>query len=208
MKRVVMSCLVSCSVNAACVAEDDIDPATSVPPPAPAQVETTDALPPDHPTTSGLDVLSRGPRRMSVDQLARSIEAFGGLAPGSVVIPRDLALALGQPDYLQTTEENLEPTPLFMKFMMDLGALICADLATGDAARPRDERVFTRYSDLQDNLRHAVLVTTGIEGDDATAYVERLRRVYDVGRQGARGDISGYEAVCIALITSAEFLLY
>ncbi len=206
MKRaIIVSCLASVSATA-CIGTSD--PATSEPSTEPAQVEVVDPLPPDHPPVQGLDVQSRGARRMSVSQLTRSIEAFGNLPPGSVEIPDDLAIILGRPDYLQTTEENLEPTPLFMKFMLDLGSLICSGLAQADQARPVEERVFNRYPNLQDSLRHAVLVTTGIDGDDATPYVERLTRVFDTGRQGAQGDVSGYEAVCIALFTSPEFLLY
>ncbi|MEO1339405.1 MAG: hypothetical protein AAFV29_27445, partial [Myxococcota bacterium] len=174
----------------------------------PAQVENANPLTPDHPMIDGLNVLSRGPRRMSVAQLARSIETFGQLPAGSIVFPTDLARSLGQPDYLQTTEENLEPTPLFMKFMIDLGGLICGELAANDEARPQDERIFTRFTDRQDNLRHALRQATGIDGDEAAPYVERLQRVFEAGQRGPRGDISGYEAVCIALITSPEFLLY
>ena len=203
MIRVAALCLL---LLASCLGDDETEVAG--PERTPAQVEATDPLPPDHPAMAGLDVLSRGPRRLSVEQLERSIEAFGQLEPGSIVIPPDLALALGQPDYLQTTEENLDPTPLFMKFMMDLGGLICPGLAEVDAIRPVEERIFTRFDSLQDNLRHAILVSTGIDGDDADPYVERLTRVFEAGRQGPRGDVSGREAVCLALLTSPEFLLY
>ena len=172
-----------------------------------AEVEDLSPLPPEHPPIAGLSIQSRGSRRMSVDQLSRSIEAFGNLPAGSIVIPENLALSLGRPDYLQTTEENLDPTPLFMKFMMDLGGIICASLAADEASRPPVDRVFTRFADLEDNLRHAVLMTTGIDGAEATSYVERLTRVYNTARSSG-GEARGYEAVCIALFTSPEFLLY
>ena len=187
---------------------DSSESAAEVPAPTPAQVESVPALPPPPSEAAGLDVLSRRVRRMSVDQLSRSIESFGNLEPGSIEIPEFLAFTLGKPDYLQTTEENLEPSPLFMKFMMDLGGIICPPLAASDEERPADERIFTRYSSLSDNLGHALLVATGIDGDDAVPYIARLTRVFEAGRVGALGDVSGYEAVCMALITSPEFLLY
>ena len=206
MKHPAWICLALTASVTACSGGDDGSSANE--PATPAQVEATDPLPPDHPAVGGLDIRSRGPRRMSVDQLERSIEAFADLPPGSVVIPEDLAVTLGKPDYLQTTEENLDPTPLFMKFMMDLGGLICPGLATADAARPASERLFTRFDRMQDNLRHVLMMTTGITGDDAEPYLPRLQRVFEAGRQGPQGDVSGHEALCLALLTSPEFLLY
>lgn len=164
-------------------------------------------LPSEHPEVYPLGIRSRGPRRLSVAQLERSLDAIGNLPPGTVVIPPDLALTLGQPDFLRTYESSLEPTPLFMKFMMDLGAIVCANFADGEADRALQDRVFTRYEDRQDNLRYMVLRFLGIEGEAATPYVERLGRVYDIAAP-ATGVLSGYEATCIALFTSPEFLLY
>lgn len=187
----------------ACAGGDEPTPLS----PEPVAVSPVMDLPSEHPSVDQLGVSSRGPRRLSVAQLERSLDTIGNLAPGTVVIPADLALTLGQPDFLRSYESALEPTPLFMKFMMDLGVIVCRNLATGDGARPTEDRVFTRYEDKQDNLRYMVLRFLGIEGAAAEPYVERLLRVYDAAAP-APGVMSGYEATCVALFTSPEFLLY
>lgn len=162
-----------------------------------------------HPDLGSLAVLSRGPRRMSVEQLERSLEQIGQLPPGSVVLPDSLAMTLGKPDYLRQTEESLDPSPLFMKFMLDLGAIVCGNFAQADPSRPVADRVLTRYeADVDRNLDYILLRFTGIEGPAAAPYRERLRRTYQRGALSPRGAIAGWEAVCIAVFTSPEMLLY
>lgn len=161
-----------------------------------------------HPAPRGLDVLSRGPRRLSVAQVERALDEIGNLPPGTVRLEPGLAAALGRPDFGRVTEESLEPSPLFMKFMMDLGAIACRNLTDYEPARPLSERVFTRHPETADNLRHLLVRFTGIEGAAAEPYLERLQRVFQAGRSGPRGELGGYEAVCLALFTSPEFLLY
>lgn len=165
-------------------------------------------MPADHPNMGELSVLSRGPRRMSVDQIERSIEKIGELPAGSVVLDRSLALALGRPDYLQVTEESLEPSPLFMKFMMDLSGYICTALSDYDPMRPKEQRILGRFDDLEENIRFMLFRFTGLEGPMADNYVERLKVVHAAGAAGARGVPGGSEAVCMALFTSPEFLIY
>ena len=175
----------------------------------PAVATELPSMPVDHADIESLKVLSRGPRRMSVEQIERSVEVIiGGIPDGEFDLDRTLALTLGEPDYLTITEESLEPTPLYMKFMMDLGAYVCQAIRDYDPQRPVEDRVLTRYTDTEQNIRHIMLRFTGIEGPDAGPYVERLTRVYEAGRSGPLGDASGWEAVCLAVFTSPEFLLY
>jgi hypothetical protein len=165
-------------------------------------------MPDGHADLPSLQVLSANTRRLSVDQLERGLDALGNLPKGSVKLPDSLALTLGRPDYLQVTDETLDPSPLFMKFMMDLGQVFCSNIAKYDPQRPVDQRVLTRYDDPDQNLRYMILRFTGIEGDAATPYVGRLRQVYDATSGGAMGSSGGWQAVCLALFTSPEFLLY
>ncbi len=194
---------------AACGAEP-----APVPPPPPLPTLPVGRIdlgpaPGDHPALGGLDVLSRGPRRMSVEQLERSLEQIGQLPRGSVVLPESLAMTLGKPDYLRQTEEALEASPLFMKFMLDLGAIVCGNFAQLDPQRPVEDRVLTRYADDHDrNLDYILLRFTGIEGEAAAPYRARLSRTFERGATSARGSIAGWEAVCIAVFTSPEMLLY
>lgn len=193
--------------NLACGA----DPAPTAPEPRarpPIAFTPVADMPVDHPDLGDLRILSRGPRRLSVDQLERAIEQIGNLEPGTVKIPENLALTLGRPDYVKVTEESLSPSPLFMKFMMDLGGIVCGQLRDAEPLRPVEQRVFLRYESKEQNLAHLLVRFTGIEGDAAQPYVLRLARVYEAGVVGGGTELKGYEAACIALFTSPEFLLY
>jgi hypothetical protein len=163
-------------------------------------------MPDGHSSLSSLAVASRGPRRLSVDQLQRSLDNIADLPPGSVLLPADLAVTLGKPDYKRVTQEQLEPTPLFMKFMVDLSGIYCGNLAMYEATRT-DAKFFTRFPTVDENLRFLLLRFTGIEGSDADPYVARLQTAYTAGSQGT-GPLPGYQAVCMSLFTSPEFLLY
>ena len=70
-----------------------------------------------------------------------------------------------------------------------------------------DAKIFTRFTTVDENLRFLLLRFTGIEGSDADPYVARLQTVYQAGSQSS-APLSGYQAVCVSLFTSPEFLLY
>jgi hypothetical protein len=183
-------------------------PGPMAPPPTAVTQQMVPNMPDGHPDLPSLQVLSANTRRLSVDQLERALDALGNLPKGTVKLPDSLALTLGRPDYLQVTDETLDPSPLFMKFMMDLGQYFCSNIAKYDPQRPVEQRVLTRYDDPEQNLRYMILRFTGIEGDPAGPYVGRLTQVYDATSSGAMGSIGGWQAVCLALFTSPEFLLY
>lgn len=184
-------------------------PVEVVPPPPPPKVLTDPAphMPDGHPATNDLAISSRGPRRMSVDQLERSLDTVADLPAGTVKLPADLAVTLGRPDYKRLSEEQLQPSPLFMKFMLDFSAVYCSNLATFEPQRPAAEKFFTRFPTVDENIRYLLLRFTGIEGTDGDAYLTRLKAAYEAGSQSA-SPLSGYQTVCIALFTSPEFLLY
>ncbi len=164
-------------------------------------------LPADHPALPGLKVGSRGPRRMGIDQLERSLDAIGNVAEGTVKLPPDLAVTLGRPDFRRVTEESLEPSPLFMKFMIDLSVFFCDSMAEAEATRPAGDRLFTRLPTIDENLSFLLLRFTSIDGDDGKPYLVRLRKAYDAGSQSTK-KYGGYQAACMALFNSPEFLLY
>ena len=66
----------------------------------------------------------------------------------------------------------------------------------------------TRSTGVDENIRFMLLRFTGIDGQDAPPYLTRLRAAYDRGATSTARPRAGYEAVCIALFTSPEFLLY
>ena len=184
-------------------------PVEPPPPPPPLKVlsNPSPSMPDGHPATSDLAISSRGPRRMSVDQLERSLDQMADLQPGTVKLPADLAVTLGRPDYRRLTEEQLQPSPLFMKFMLDLSSFYCNSLADVEPTRPATEKFYTRFNTVEENIRFLVLRFTGIEGTDADPYVARLTAAYTEGSQSTLS-LAGYRTVCAALFTSPEFLLY
>lgn len=103
------------------------------------------------------DPNGRPRRRLNVDQLADAVlQVSDGIGwyerqgNTDVDLFAQLASTLGKPDYIQNTEEDLEPTILFQKFLGDAARSVCArmierDLATiaveMDAARRPFEEV-------------------------------------------------------------------
>ncbi|MEL6187685.1 MAG: hypothetical protein AAFU79_23945 [Myxococcota bacterium] len=145
-----------------------------------------------------------------MDELERSWEVITQLPLGSVQLPEFLARSLGEPDWLSVTEPSLEPSPLFMKFAVDLGNILCTQVMTDEVGRPADTRAILRYpEDVSRNLRQLILRIWAI---DASAPdhpdVERLRKVFEAGSSGPAGIYSGWLAVCVAMTTAPEFLLY
>jgi len=220
MKR---AALILAVALAACTKPPEMQQMQPPPPPLKVIANPAPSMPDGHPALKDLAIGSRGPRRMSVDQLERSFDQIAELPPGTVKLPPDLALTLGRPDYKRLTEEQLQPTPLFMKFMLDLSAYLCPLLANAEATRPTDatppqtscmnptspmcQKFFTRFPTVDENIRYLVLRFTGIEGADADPYVTRLKAAYETGSQSS-ATLSGYQAVCASLFTSPEFLLY
>lgn len=203
-----MNKLLFVSLLAVCACQKKTEP-----PPAPPKVPEVNKIsvaqmPAGHPSLPSLTVQSRGPRRLSVDQLEKALDQIGNVPAGTVVLPPDMAFTLGRPDYKRVTQEQLEPSPLFMKFMVDLGGAFCTNIAMAEAGRPTDQKVFTRYGTVDENLSYMLLRFTGIDGDDAAPYLPRLKSAYDTGAQNATLTLGGYQAVCMSLFTSPEFLLY
>jgi hypothetical protein len=163
-------------------------------------------MPNGHPDLGSLSVASRAPRRLSVHQLERSLDSIGEFPPGSIDLGA-LALTLGEPDYDRVTEESLDPSPLYMKFGLDLGVFFCNALSDYEAQRPAAERVMTRFPTVEENLAFLLFRFTSLEGEAAADYLPRLKAAYDRGAKSVR-PLGGYEAACISLFTSPEFLLF
>jgi hypothetical protein len=180
---------------------------TPLPPVEKLPVSVMPTLPATHPDISGLAVLSASPRRLSIDQLERSFDAVANLPPGTVRLPPALTVTLGRPDYQRVTEENLEPNPLFMKFLFDIAVGACSNLSEQEPRRPAVDRLMTRFSTRDENVKFMTLRFTGLDGAAAEPLVQRLIAVHTAASSSTRPR-AGYEAVCVALITSPEFLLY
>ncbi len=196
------------------------------------------ALPLDHPPVT-VPPTGRSVRRFSVDQLAASLPVIAGNDENGKPItwtvtgnngkslaalgPDALARTLGQPDYYQTTHENLEPSSLYVKLMDDMARDVCGKMVVADQKRPAGTpRVLTRDASLTDtsdseavrrNVRTLALRFWGQSlPEKDTAATDGLVRVFDAGVASATNAASkaaeGWRAVCVAMLTSPEFHLY
>lgn len=173
------------------------------------------------------DRLSRAVGRMTVEQLARSIPVVtGGLrwmedfGNGPVDMLQVLAPTLGAPDYLLVTEENLEPGLIIAKFLQDASHRICARWVERDRAAPPEERTLVHHEDWDslepadvDRTLRALMLRFHArrvpEDDDAA--LEPLRALFVNASSTAppeRAARDGWLAVCIAMMTDPEFILY
>jgi hypothetical protein len=147
-------------------------------------------VPVDHPALER--PAPRRARRLSHLQLRRSLEAV--LGTPWVEDGRDLLLelapTLGDPDYHEITTENLDASPLYVKFMEDLAASVCAAAPLSRLAPTgrRDDDVRALKLAL-----HGELVPPGQPG------LEPLLALHDAG---------GIRAVCVALLAAPEFFFY
>jgi hypothetical protein len=191
-------------------------------------------LPLDHPPV--VDPLagtaSAGTRRLSVAQLRESLPVVlrghtwkVGNANGFDA----RSGTLGVPDYVSSVEENLEATPLYLKFMGDMARDACNRAVTADAAQADPaQRAVLRFVEPQetlssspgkvnDNLRYLRLAFLGLRADspDDPAVVQ-LRGLFDQSVKAAASGgtptrahvLEGWRTVCVALLTSPEFHLY
>ncbi len=196
----------------------------------PAGLDTTPAgtaLPVDHPTLDA-PLISAGTRRLTVEQLRRSLPVLMGNDENGEPITwkvgsknglDDNADTLGEADYLNTTEDNVEPAPLYLKFIDDAARDVCKRALDADETRSDPKtRALLRHAELTDtiesapaeidrNLRYLKLRfhATKIADDDVTR-IAPLRTLF---AKGSAEDVkSGWHLVCVALLESPELHLY
>lgn len=171
--------------------------------------------------------LDRAVGRMTIEQLARSIpvitdglrwtEDFGA---GPADMLQVLAPTLGAPDYLRVTEENLEPTLIIAKFMQDASQRICLRWVARDRDQAVADRSLVTHDDwestepalVRENLRRLQLrfYARHIESAD-DAGLDPLHQLFEDASGTAiagREAHDGWLAVCIAMMTDPEFVLY
>ncbi|MFL5321448.1 MAG: hypothetical protein ACJ790_17435 [Myxococcaceae bacterium] len=197
------------------------------------------ALPVDHPAVDvPKPLVSASPQRLAVRQLRNSFPvALGTELDGGAInwrVGNVLGLdtyndTLGEADFIFQTEDNLEPSPLYLKFMDDAARDVCNRVLTADWARPNStDRQFIRFVDkadtaltapakVNDNLRYLKLRLHGIKIDPADdTEIAPLRQLFtDVTNAAAAGGTvdsndtkEGWRAVCVALLMAPEFHFY
>jgi len=196
--------------------------------------EPDPAMPVDHPPLPPLELGSKSSQaqRLTVQQLRLTYPAvLGADAAGKPITWRlgdgragldVMARPMGEPDYVFTTDEVLEPSPLYTKFVDDAARNVCDQALKADATAAPGKRVLTRKCDpmkdtlqsnpqaVRDNLRYLKLRLHGVKiAATYDAAVARLATLFDEAAKGAKGSTSeGWRTVCVALLTDAEFHTY
>jgi hypothetical protein len=140
-----------------------------------------------------------------------------------------LSDVLGEADYANRTDDNLEPSPLYVKFMDAAARDVCNRALTADALRTDPTtRVLTRHVEKTDsvqtnaagidaNLRYLKLRLHGVkaqEGDDTliaplrTLFTDTVTAAASGGTVDEYDVKEGWRVVCVALVTAPEFHLY
>ncbi len=193
--------------------------------------------PTDHPPLDA-PITSAGNRRLTVEQLRRSFPvALGNDENGAPITWKlgtknaldDNADTLGEADYINTTEDNLEPSPLYLKFVDDAARDVCNRTLTADLAKTdKTKRVLyatvettdtsaTASSAIDANLRQLELRFWGVKvADGDTTAIAPLHQLFDKAVEGAAAGKTpteahvkeGWRAVCVALLTAPEFHIY
>lgn len=168
--------------------------------------------------------------RMRVEQIRRSLETItGGLrweedfGQGPTDMLRILGPTMGEPDYLLVTEENLEPSLIIAKFMQDASHRVCTRWLDRDAAADAGERTFVHHAeawtstaaaDVDASLRGLMLrffaryLPPDGSGDAAIADLRELFVNASSTATAGSEARDGWLAVCIALMTDPEFVVY
>lgn len=189
------------------------------------------AMPLDHPPIDVSQTPAARPRRLDVAQLEGSWAVVFGkdkagkditwrLPDNSAGLAR-YARTLGEPDYIATTDLDVEPSLLYAKFMDDAARSACDQALDADAARTnKGDRVLLRKVEWTDvaldssaavdeNLRYLKLRFHGVRvaADDA-ATLKPLHDLYFASAKGDKPAREGWRTVCVALATAPEFHLY
>ncbi|MEO1337096.1 MAG: hypothetical protein AAFV29_15735 [Myxococcota bacterium] len=157
-------------------------------------------------------------RRMTVDQMRRTIPMlFDGITwtldgrNGNTSAFDTLSRTLGEPDYIEVTTPNTDPSALFAKFMDDMAGDVCTKAATRDQqTTDLERRLIARYpDDVARNLRYLRLKLHGIHvPQDSTDGLEELIQLHDDVVDSTRSAVAAWYAVCVAMVTAPEFLTY
>ncbi|MGK0361234.1 MAG: hypothetical protein ACI9U2_003552 [Bradymonadia bacterium] len=172
-------------------------------------------------------IFARSAGRMTIAQLARSIPVVTegirwteDLGNGPADMLQVLAPTLGAPDYLRITEENLEPTLIIAKFVQDAAFRICGRWAERDRGLDVADRSLVQHADWESldeaevkaNLRalHLRFYAQAIAADDDVPIADLFSLFTDASSTARAGEAArdGWTAICIAMMTDPEFILY
>jgi hypothetical protein len=198
---------------------------TTQPPP------TTTTPPDDHPALT--PVVSKRTGRLNLLQLRRSFPiVLGNDAAGRAITWNSgtasspkvgfdaYASTLGEADFVNRTEDDLDASPVYVKFMDDAARSACSQAIAADKAQSDPaQRTLMRFVSESDtpqtnsegfrkNLTYLKLRFHGIKVTEG-APLEALEKLFvDASAKSKTPGVDGWRAVCVALLTAPEFHLY
>ena len=182
-----------------------------------------------------------GIRRMTVDQLDAAVQITAGTdLEGQPIMwtqeYRDEVLnayddrvfgeMLGRPDYISSTEEDVSPSPQYIKFSRDMAMAVTNKMIAADLGRaPQDEKTLWRYApidgsatdaQISENIRHLVLRYLGLRLDPASPQVVALVQLFEKAVASVdkpellphHVSVEGWRNVSVALFEDPAFHLH
>lgn len=177
----------------------------------------------EHPTPIHVgDEPSRLRNRLTIDQLNTSIRRVtGGIGweVGGVDQFEVLAPSLGVPDYATSTQEDLEPSALFQKFLGDAARFVCSELSTRATREAElaqvllgevevDDDLTTNEAGVMANLSRLVLRFHGQSLDVDSPELQRWRWLFESSHAIEGEPMQAWNLVCVGLITHPDFYTY
>jgi hypothetical protein len=187
------------------------------------------------PAVDGTPIPGGGLRRLTVDEVAASVPVVAGndengkpitwtVKKGATTFDgysnEGYGASLGRPDYVVTTAENPEPSPLYAKFARDMALDVCGKIMKADLARAAGDPVTlwrktkvdgsATATTNQDNLQYLVLRFLGLRvvtTDPMLVALEAVRAEAAANPKDPAGnaEAQGWHAVCIALFQDPAF---
>lgn len=132
----------------------------------------------------------------------------------------DYAETLGEADFINRTEDDLAPSPIYVKFMDDAARSACNQTLSADLKQTsQSQRTLMRYVSPTDtpstnaegfrkNLAYLKLRFHGIKVTDDTQLTPLQTLFTNAGKSSSTPVEDGWRAVCVALLAAPEFHLY
>jgi hypothetical protein len=170
---------------------------------------------------------ARARHRMDVDQLDQSLFVATGLrweVSGTNQLTR-FRSTLGVPNFSTTTHEDLEVSPLFLKFVDDAARSVCTRLLDRETADGATDRVFLVHADIDARLPadqeaidqnlamllarfHSRVVEPGSEELDPWRSLWSSSLALTRDDMGNEDGEAAWRTVCVALIDHPDFYTY
>lgn len=165
---------------------------------------------------------SRERRRMDIDQLDATLKAVTGGVSWTIGNDNQfeaLARTLGKPDYLDLTNEDLESSALFAKFLDDAARSVCAQVVQNDLEASPGERWLLIEADVEDTLETAPLkirsnlqvLLLRFHGRKLSSQSPSLGSwlwLWESAEHMSGDPVAAWRTVCVALIKHPDFTTY